>query len=300
MREFKRARKAKKVLQCAFTIVFLLVWVNGNATIKTKHVLFIGNSLTYYNNMPQTIQKMCDAQKLNIKIDQQTFAGAMLCEHACYVIDKDFQRHRAEKGEVPNGVKKILNQKWDYVILQDAGSKVLNPKYAELSFEPSLIFLDSLIKRVHAKTILFEDYAGQEYPRQICFSKMSLNLYMTVVPISSVSNYHDLEGDYCSIYIKKSDDEYAIIKAEFEKISRKINSGLVKVGYAFYTFKSQHPTIPIYQSHSDNHPSLQGSYLIACLFYKNITGNSLKNTKYSAGLNNKQAQIIRDFADGIK
>ena len=294
-------------MDSSIRILFFLMLITNctnclanNGKPYNKKILFIGNSLTYYNSMPQTLQKIFDEQKVNIRVDQQTFGGAMLCEHAWYVVGKDFQRHRAKIGEISNGVKKILSQKWDYIVLQDAGSNVLNTKYVELSLEPSLIFLDSIIKSINAKCLLFEDYTGQIYPKQICISNIALNSYLAKNPNLSFSNHNDIEGDFCSIKIQNSNDEYALINVEYERMSKKLHSDLVKVGYAFQTFKTQNPLIPIYQSSSDDHPSSQGSYLIACLFFKKITGKSLKNIRYRAGLNSREAKIIRQFADTIK
>ena len=83
-------------------------------------------------------------------------------------------------------------------------------------------------------------------------------------------------------------------------MARKLNIPVVKVGYAFELFKKSHSSIPVYESATNDHPSEQGSYLIACLFYRFISGKSLKNVKYApTKIPGSEAKIIRAFADSI-
>jgi hypothetical protein len=104
----------------------------------------------------------------------------------------------------------------------------------------------------------------------------------------------------CSKTFKNSSEEFQELKQEFDFMAKKLNAGLVKVGFAFEGFKKKYPNISVYTSDQNYHPSPQGSYLIACLFFKYITGENLKNVKYAAGLDEKEALLIRQFADTIK
>jgi len=266
---------------------------------KEKKVLFIGNSLTYYHDMPQTVQKMIDGQKMNIKIDQSTPPGAMLSAHAKYLEDNGMERS-AEINEIPTTVKKILGEKWDMVVLQEQGGSPLIPEFRLVSFEPSLVYLDSIIKSINGKTVLYQAYAGNKFPGQLC-QNISEIKHFAFKPMTTVNNYQKpLLDQSCSYLFKNSNEEFQEIKKEYDKMAKITNAGLVKVGYAFEGFKKKYPKIQLYEGQEDNHPSKQGSYLIACLFFRYITGKGLNNVKYTADLDVKQARLIRKFADSIK
>ena len=41
----------------------------------------IGNSFTFYWNLPQVLETMFDSSNINIKVDQKTIGGSKLKEH---------------------------------------------------------------------------------------------------------------------------------------------------------------------------------------------------------------------------
>lgn len=50
-------------------------------SIKTKKVLMIGNSFTFYWNLPQVIECMFQERNENITVDQRTIGGSNLAKH---------------------------------------------------------------------------------------------------------------------------------------------------------------------------------------------------------------------------
>lgn len=71
----------------------------------TKNVLFIGNSYTYYNNLPQMIANAAASVGDNLVFDNDTPGGA-------YLVDQFFDGYGT-------GIQKIMTGAWDYVVLQD-------------------------------------------------------------------------------------------------------------------------------------------------------------------------------------
>ena len=65
-------------------------------------ILFIGNSLTYYNNMPEMFSSLCSEAKDDVIVERWTSAGTPL---------RYFSRDEQT-------FDKIRTDKWDYVILQ--------------------------------------------------------------------------------------------------------------------------------------------------------------------------------------
>lgn len=76
---------------------------------KTYNILFIGNSYTYYNDMPTKIfEPIANSAGVKVKVDSITKGGWWLWDHA---------NSDDEMGKIVNGALK--KTKYDYVILQD-------------------------------------------------------------------------------------------------------------------------------------------------------------------------------------
>ena len=85
---------------------------------KKYRVLFIGNSFTFYNNMPMTFAQICKAAGINVEVKSITNGGHKLEEFA------DVNDEYGDKvyDELNRG------EKYDYVILQEqSGRPISNP-----------------------------------------------------------------------------------------------------------------------------------------------------------------------------
>jgi hypothetical protein len=87
--------------------LFLLLYVSAYSQApqpKPLRVLFIGNSYTYFNNLPEVLAKLAEAgHQKKVESVMQTPGGWRLQDH--------WDRGEARKA--------IQGQKWDYVVLQD-------------------------------------------------------------------------------------------------------------------------------------------------------------------------------------
>jgi hypothetical protein len=116
-------------------------------------VLFIGNSRTFYNNMPAMVRRIADSadSKYNYHVAMYATGGASLKNH----------------WEDPK-VQELLKQKWDYVVLQGGSSEQINPTM-QSSFYTYGSALVTLIKTNGARPVLFvawrclPDYYPQLY-----------------------------------------------------------------------------------------------------------------------------------------
>ena len=59
---------------------------------KTLKVLMIGNSFTFYWNLPQVIECMLNAQNTSFEVDQKTIGGSNLGKHWGLNSEKDYIR----------------------------------------------------------------------------------------------------------------------------------------------------------------------------------------------------------------
>ena len=71
-------------------------------TITELNVLFLGNSYTYYNNLPYLVQKLANSVGLVLNHDQNTPGGAKLKDHVS-----------------GTSISKIRQGGWDVVVLQE-------------------------------------------------------------------------------------------------------------------------------------------------------------------------------------
>ncbi len=67
-----------------------------NDSLKTKKVLMIGNSFTFYWNLPQVLESMFSTNNKNIEVDQRTIGGSNLAKH--WILNKD-EDYSIEKYE---------------------------------------------------------------------------------------------------------------------------------------------------------------------------------------------------------
>ena len=129
--------------------LFLLLFVSVSAGADDTRVLFIGNSLTYWNEMPWMLERV--AESLGDRKLRAVFnggSGMSLRQH--------WDRGRA--------VRAIREGNWDYVVLQAQSSEMLatpdeTRRYARL--------LDGEIRKVRAKTIVFGTWVieGSDTPQ---------------------------------------------------------------------------------------------------------------------------------------
>ena len=81
-------------------LLFLLPSIlSGNDPMR---ILFIGNSLTYYNEMPGMVQQMADSEGKEVEVDQLVIGGLSLR----VIVSLDAT------------LEKIKEKKWDFIVLQ--------------------------------------------------------------------------------------------------------------------------------------------------------------------------------------
>ena len=109
-----------------YSILFLLVCFGLMAQTKKRTALFLGNSYTYSNNMPQIVELMALSVGDTLVWDNNTPSGYPMGYHA---------------GD-PISLMKLQHGHWDYVILQDQSQF---PAWQNYSFSTA-IYMDSLVK----------------------------------------------------------------------------------------------------------------------------------------------------------
>lgn len=123
------------------------------------NVLFIGNSLTYRNDLPKMIAALAKADKQRPMYHERETPGGCT-----------FEKHWKDG----KALAKIQSRKWDYVVLQDNSQGPLTKR--ESMFVHAKKF-DAEIKKQGAKTILYMTWALQNKPEdQAAISKAYVDL----------------------------------------------------------------------------------------------------------------------------
>lgn len=135
------------------TRIFLFLFVVlGTAEARAAqapdeiHVLFIGNSFTYYHDLPKMVAELAKAGKQPKLIHERETPGGC-------TLEKHWKDGKA--------LAKIRSRKWDFVVLQDHSQAALLKRDSMFDHGKKL---DAEIKKQGAKTILYMTWALQNKP----------------------------------------------------------------------------------------------------------------------------------------
>ncbi len=216
------------------------------------NILFIGNSFTFYNEMPSTIQEMCDISGIDARIEQVTYGGHSLSK---FLGD--------DKEATKEVMTKLSNTKWDYVVLQELSK---GPIFENTKFIHSVMKLDRFIKMNGAKTLLYSTWSYRD-------------------------GSDKLKDDVGFTY----EDFYKGIKEAYDEAGRITMSTVVQVGTAFYNMSNKYKDIDLLLD-DDYHPSPEGSYLIAAMFFLTISGQKLIPHYIPNGVSLEHINILNEVA----
>ena len=183
---------------------------------NSEKVLFVGNSFTYFWNMPQMVEAMAKDQGVDLKTSQSTVGGSNLSQH--WNKEKDTK------------TREILEKEnFDYVVLQDHSMSTIDAPERFTEYASKLI---ELAKKKGAEPLLSMTWAYDSNPL--------------------------MQETIASAYIE---------------LGQKTGAKVVPVGSIFMEAQQARPDLKMY--FDDKHPSSDGSYLIALIYYKYFTGKSV-------------------------
>ena len=109
-------------------------------------ILFIGNSHTYYNDMPRLVKLRADEKGYNCRVTMIAHGGWYLSQHA----------------EEPDVRFNILYGQYDYVVLQEHA----HPFGPEKDFLNAAIALNKMIREAGSTPIIYECWAKKDEPEK--------------------------------------------------------------------------------------------------------------------------------------
>ncbi len=114
----------------------------------TLRVLFVGNSFTYFWNLPQVVQSMAESQGRVILTRQSTAGGASLEQH-----------WKGEKGLKTRAL--IETGGWDYVVLQDHSQRPIDARENFMEYGKKF---GELVRSAGAEPLYFTTWAYKSNP----------------------------------------------------------------------------------------------------------------------------------------
>lgn len=249
--------KTKRV----FGILFLCLI--GSATIHAQNnkkikVLFLGNSYTYVNNLPQLISDLALAKGDTLVFDSNCPGGATFNNH------------------FTNGtsLSKINSQKWNYVVLQAQSQEPsFPPSQVGAQTLPYAVKLDSVIQQNDSCTIttFYETWGRKNGDASNCAAYPPLCTYTGMQ--NRLKQSYKLFADTC-------------------------HALMAPAGEAWRSSISFSPALELYQA-DESHPSLEGSYLTACVFYEILFKKSVLSNTYTAGVATATASFLQQVAHAV-
>lgn len=168
---------------------------------------------------------------------------------------------------------KINEQDWDYVVLQGVGSVTAYPEhFTRHPVYPALVTLkEKITKNSESTQMLF------------------------CLPWAFEDGMIWMDG-WTDLY----EDMQIKIYDNTLRYSEEIGFPIAPVGWAWYKVLED-KNYPLHYLHIDdwNHPSLKGSYLMACVIYSSIFKESTLNIGYNSGLPEKEAEYFQKIASQV-
>jgi hypothetical protein len=229
---------------------------------QTKRVLFLGNSYTYFNNMPQILTNMAASTGKTLVYDMNAPGGYYIGQHVTN----------------PVSLAKIAVGNWDHVVLQDQSMALAYTSTYTNSISYS-IKIDSIIKADNpcSQTMFYSTWGRKNGDTYLCSPpECATNTYIT-------RSYYQMDSTITSHYKLFADSAKA---------------GVTPVGPVWRYLRLNHPTIELFDP-DDSHPSPAGSYAVACSFYATIFRSDPTLISYNAGMTAADAAAIRNAVKQI-
>ncbi|WP_276167416.1 hypothetical protein [Zobellia alginiliquefaciens] len=156
-------------------ILSIPIYFNAQKNEAPINILFVGNSFTYFWNMPHLVEAMSKTQGVPVQIQQSTVGGTNLMQH-----------WKSEKGTVTRQL--INDMKWDYVIFGDHSLSTIE---APKRFKKYSSKFAELVRSKGAEPIFFITWAYKSNPlMQNCITKgymdLTKELNVRVFPVGPV------------------------------------------------------------------------------------------------------------------
>ncbi len=216
-------------------------------------VLFIGNSYTSGNDMPETFRQLALSLGDTVNVGVSAPGGFPLSLHV---------------NHAPTA-QAIASQPWDFVVLQEQGQMGALITVGALNTWSAWTLSNAIESNYECTYPVFFMTWGWENGAPVsCLS------------FPSMCTYDGMQQNLREGYLQLANDN---------------NGYVAPVGMAWKRVRDDHPAIDLYQA-DGNHPTAEGSYLAACVFYCTVLKQSCVGAPFIAALPQATATILQDIA----
>lgn len=215
--------------------------------ISCTRVLFLGNSYTFVNDLPNTFAELAKSGKHKVEVGMSAQGGWTLEDHI-------------KSADTQNALN---SKKWTYVVLQEQSQIPSVGQSRTYTMYPAARTLVKQIRDVGATPLFFLTWAHRDG-----WAEYGMRTYETM-------QYEINHGYY--------------------GIAQELNVTVVPVGSAWMAAVRAHPELTLWRD-DGSHPSEEGTYLAACVFYATIFKESPVGLNYRAGLSKDIAETLQTIA----
>ncbi len=247
----------------AILILVVLMLVIRPIRADSLKVLFLGNSHTFFNDLPQLTVDLALSNGDTIIFDVNAPGGCTL--------------GHPQNGHLYNSISLALidSLDWDYIILQEHSLFAIIDYYKDTYMYTGAKSLDSLIKLNNSCT---------ETVVQLIWGKKS-------------GGQHCINS-YCSLEFDDFAHMQDSLTMEYLRLGDTLSCTVAPTGVAWKQSILNGDPIELFDP-DESHPSLAGTYLVACVYYAVLFQKSPVGLLYTAGLNPTDALYLQQIADVV-
>jgi hypothetical protein len=219
------------------------------------NILFFGNSLIFYNDMPTIFRELATAAGEDVTVESVTKGSATMSHFA------------SETDPLGIRAREILaSRRWDYVIIEP--SRRITPfEDTVMAAETAAAHtLKALAEEAGAKVLLYAVWGNRNGIVRECVAEAPPHM-----PIVADHPY-------------AREDHELFLRQVSHRISDELGGAtVIEAGKTFEALLARDESIELY--HTDlRHPSPAGSYLVACVIYATIFGKPAAGIPYTYDL----------------
>jgi hypothetical protein len=240
-----------------------------------KRVAFVGNSYTYYNDLPSMFASLCDSAGIYIDHEKVTPDGNSLSQHADLSIEAGKQTQDMLKHDLG----------WDYVVLQDQSQTPGGGKNSDQDLGPGVgfdrsmnslnTFYAPLLAAAKAKAVFYSTWGrhdGDAENAECC--KYGDFLSMNAATTAGYESYaRELSSDWPVLIAPGGRGFELVYKADVDPLTDGLFSCL-------YNHDAENPCV-LNEAGDGGHPSELGTYLISCIMFGTIHGRTPKDLAWA-------------------
>jgi hypothetical protein len=239
-------------------LLIAAISINNLFGQDTLRVLFLGNSYTFYNNLPQLVQSLSSSAGKTLIIDSNMPGGMTVSGHV----------------NDATSIAKISQGIWDYVVIQEQSQIPTIDFYRYNDMYPAMNDLKALVEQFNPCTRIITYMTwGRRFGGMQC----------------------DPTNTYCSPAFVDFNHMQDSLTSAYTEISDILNIQCAPVGVTWQNVLND--TTLILHSNDNSHPNIDGSYVAALSIYSSIWKQPSMGIEFNAGLTQTRAQYYQQISD---